>query len=104
MISLFSLGAQRHVILHDSTRLGGTTRASFGLRPFSAKGVWEPTCVSTAAAILNAINNAVGVRITSLPAAAEKVFAATHPFYTLATHLTCTRLRRLCVRLGPASW
>ena len=54
--------------------------------------------------ILNAINNAVGVRIISLPAAAEKVFAATHPFYTLATHLTCTRLRRLCVRLGPASW
>ena len=44
--------------------------------PFGAKGVGEPTCVSTAAAILNAINNAVGVRITSLPATAEKVFAA----------------------------
>ncbi len=44
--------------------------------PFGAKGVGEPTCVSTAAAILNAIHNAVGVRITSLPATAEKVFAA----------------------------
>jgi CO/xanthine dehydrogenase Mo-binding subunit len=44
--------------------------------PFGAKGVGEPTCVSTAAAILNAINNAVGVRITTLPATAEKVFAA----------------------------
>ena len=44
--------------------------------PFGAKGVGEPTCVSTAAAILNAINDAVGVRITSLPATAEKVFAA----------------------------
>ena len=32
--------------------------------------------MSTAAAILNAINDAVGVRITSLPATAEKVFAA----------------------------
>ena len=44
--------------------------------PFGAKGVGEPTPVPTAAAILNAIHNAVGVRITSLPATAEKVFAA----------------------------
>jgi CO/xanthine dehydrogenase Mo-binding subunit len=44
--------------------------------PFGAKGVGEPTCVSTAAAILNAIHDAVGVRITSLPATAEKVHAA----------------------------
>ena len=44
--------------------------------PFGAKGVGEPTLVPTAAAILNAIHNAVGVRITSLPATAEKVYAA----------------------------
>jgi CO/xanthine dehydrogenase Mo-binding subunit len=44
--------------------------------PFGAKGVGEPTCVSTAAAILNAIHDAVGVRVTSLPATAEKVYAA----------------------------
>ena len=44
--------------------------------PFGAKGVGEPTCVSTAAAILNAIHDAVGVRITSLPATAEKVYTA----------------------------
>ena len=44
--------------------------------PFGAKGVGEPTCVSTAAAILNAIHDAVGVRIHSLPATAEKVHAA----------------------------
>ena len=43
--------------------------------PFGAKGVGEPTSVPTAAAILNAINDAVGVRITSLPATAEKVLA-----------------------------
>ena len=44
--------------------------------PFGAKGVGEPTAVPTAAAILNAIHNAVGARITSLPATAEKVLAA----------------------------
>jgi CO/xanthine dehydrogenase Mo-binding subunit len=44
--------------------------------PFGAKGVGEPTLVPTAAAIGNAIYDAVGVRITSLPATAEKVFKA----------------------------
>ena len=44
--------------------------------PFGAKGVGEPTAVPTAAAILNAIYDAVGVRITSLPATSEKVLAA----------------------------
>ncbi len=41
--------------------------------PFGAKGAGEPTAVPTAAAIMNAIFDAVGVRITSLPATAEKV-------------------------------
>jgi CO/xanthine dehydrogenase Mo-binding subunit len=44
--------------------------------PFGAKGVGEPTCVSTAAAIANAIHDAVGVRMTSLPATSEKVLGA----------------------------
>lgn len=39
-------------------------------------GVGEPSLVPTAPAILNAIHDAVGVRITSLPATAEKVLAA----------------------------
>jgi CO/xanthine dehydrogenase Mo-binding subunit len=43
--------------------------------PFGAKGVGEPTLVPTAAAIANAIYDAVGVRIYSLPATAEKVHA-----------------------------
>lgn len=43
--------------------------------PFGAKGVGEPTLVPTAAAITNAIFDAVGVRITGLPATAEKVLA-----------------------------
>jgi CO/xanthine dehydrogenase Mo-binding subunit len=44
--------------------------------PFGAKGVGEPCLVPTAAAIVNAIYDAVGVRITSLPATSEKVRAA----------------------------
>ncbi|MDH5750380.1 MAG: hypothetical protein OEY85_13810, partial [Rhodospirillales bacterium] len=44
--------------------------------PFGAKGVGEPTSVPTAAAIMNAIYDAVGVRITDLPATAEKVLKA----------------------------
>jgi CO/xanthine dehydrogenase Mo-binding subunit len=44
--------------------------------PFGAKGVGEPTLVPTAAAILNAIQDAVGVRIYSLPATPEKVLRA----------------------------
>ena len=41
--------------------------------PFGAKGVGEPTSVPTAAAVLNAIHDAVGVRLTSLPATAERI-------------------------------
>ena len=41
---------------------------------FGARGIGEPTCVSTATAILNVINNAVDVRIASLPTIVERVF------------------------------
>jgi CO/xanthine dehydrogenase Mo-binding subunit len=44
--------------------------------PFGAKGVGEPTLVPTMPAILNAIYDAVGVRITDLPATAEKILMA----------------------------
>jgi CO/xanthine dehydrogenase Mo-binding subunit len=44
--------------------------------PFGAKGVGEPTSVPTAAAVLNAIHDAVGVRLSSLPATAERVLQA----------------------------
>jgi CO/xanthine dehydrogenase Mo-binding subunit len=44
--------------------------------PFGAKGVGEPTLVPTAAAVANAIYDALGVRITSLPATPEKILRA----------------------------
>lgn len=44
--------------------------------PLGAKGLGEPALVATAAAIINAIDNAVGVRIYQLPATAEKIFFA----------------------------
>jgi len=44
--------------------------------PYGAKGIGEPGCVPTAPAIANAIYNAVGARITSLPITPEKVLAA----------------------------
>ena len=44
--------------------------------PFGAKGVGEPTLVPTMPAIINAIYDAVGVRIADLPATAEKILMA----------------------------
>lgn len=41
--------------------------------PYGAKGIGEITMVPTTPAIINAIYNAIGVRITSLPAKAEKI-------------------------------
>jgi xanthine dehydrogenase molybdenum-binding subunit len=44
--------------------------------PFGAKGIGEPACVPTAPALINAIYDAIGVRIKSLPATPEKILAA----------------------------
>jgi CO/xanthine dehydrogenase Mo-binding subunit len=46
------------------------------LGPFGAKGVGEPGDVATAPAIANAIYDAIGVRITTLPITPEKILAA----------------------------
>jgi xanthine dehydrogenase molybdenum-binding subunit len=42
--------------------------------PFGAKGIGECAMVSTAPAIVNAIYDAVGIRIKDLPATPEKIF------------------------------
>ncbi len=44
--------------------------------PFGAKGVGEITSIPTAPAIINAIQAAADVRITTLPATPERVRAA----------------------------
>jgi len=46
------------------------------LGPYGAKGVGEPGLVPTAAAIANAIYDAVGVRMTDLPITPEKILKA----------------------------
>ena len=46
--------------------------------PFGAKGVGEPTLIPTAAAITNAVYNAIGVRFTELPITPEKVLERLH--------------------------
>ncbi|MFA5577724.1 MAG: molybdopterin cofactor-binding domain-containing protein [Tissierellaceae bacterium] len=47
-----------------------------GTSPYGAKGIGEPVLIPIAPAILNAIYNAVGVRITELPATPEKLMKA----------------------------
>jgi CO/xanthine dehydrogenase Mo-binding subunit len=44
--------------------------------PLGVKGIGEPAMVPTIPAIMNAIYDAVGVRITALPATPEKVLMA----------------------------
>jgi xanthine dehydrogenase molybdenum-binding subunit len=44
--------------------------------PFGAKGIGEPACVPSAPAIVNAVYDAIGVRIKDLPVTPEKILAA----------------------------
>ena len=46
------------------------------LSPLGAKGIGEPALVPTAPAIMNAIYDAIGVRMKSLPATPEKILEA----------------------------
>jgi CO/xanthine dehydrogenase Mo-binding subunit len=50
-----------------------------GPGPFGAKSVGELTNPAVAAAIANAVHDAVGARVTSLPLTAEKILAALPP-------------------------
>ncbi len=54
--------------------------------PLGVKGIGEPAMVPTIPAIMNAIYDAVGVRITSLPATPERVRAALREKENLARH------------------
>ncbi len=47
-----------------------------GKGPFGAKGIGEPAITAAAPAVVNAIRDAVGVRIHRIPATAERIFFA----------------------------
>jgi CO/xanthine dehydrogenase Mo-binding subunit len=47
--------------------------------PFGAKSVGEIATVPTAAAVINAVNHALGTSLSDLPATPEKILAALHP-------------------------
>jgi CO/xanthine dehydrogenase Mo-binding subunit len=47
-----------------------------GAGPFGAKGVGEPSCVPIAPAVVNAVCDAIGVRIFDLPLTPEKILKA----------------------------
>ena len=47
-----------------------------GVGPYKIKGIGENTNTAVAAAIANAVEDAIGVRVYSLPITAEKVLAA----------------------------
>ena len=49
---------------------------SAGSGPFAAKQIGENGIIATAPAIANAVDDAVGVRITELPLTAEKIYTA----------------------------
>jgi CO/xanthine dehydrogenase Mo-binding subunit len=53
-----------------------TQEQGHGPGPFGSKGIGEGGLLPVAPAIANAIEDAVGVRITSLPLTPEKVLAA----------------------------
>jgi CO/xanthine dehydrogenase Mo-binding subunit len=47
-----------------------------GVGPFGAKGIGEPSCVSIAPALANAVSDAIGTRILDLPLTPEKIVKA----------------------------
>ena len=51
-------------------------QSDFGSGPYNSMSIGETALIPTAAAIANAIEDAVGVRVTSLPITAEKVLNA----------------------------
>lgn len=56
--------------------------------PYGAKGLGEPTMIPTAPAIINAIYNAVGVRIDTLPAIQERIIEVLNEKHTAVNRKT----------------
>jgi CO/xanthine dehydrogenase Mo-binding subunit len=57
---------------------GSVTEQPKGAGPYNSMPIGETANIATAAAIANAVEDACGVRITSLPITAEKIYEALH--------------------------
>ena len=66
--------------------------------PFGAKGIGEPSLLPTAPAIVNAIQDAVGVRIRDLPVTPEKVLKALREQAASSQVTACTACSELQTR------
>jgi len=76
-ISTLSLGDYKIPTMHDIPELVTVLlEPGPGPAPYQSKGIGESSNIPVAAAIANAVCDAVGVRILDLPITAEKVFAA----------------------------
>jgi CO/xanthine dehydrogenase Mo-binding subunit len=76
-ISTLSLGDYKLPTMRDIPQMVTVLLdAGPGPAPYDGKGIGESSNIPLAAAIANAVADAVGVRITDLPVTAEKVFAA----------------------------
>ena len=76
-ISTLSLGDYKIPTIKDIPQLETVLlEPAPGPAPFEGKGIGETSNVPVAAAIANAVHDAVGVRIRDLPITAEKVLAA----------------------------
>ena len=76
-VSSLSLGDYKIPTIADIPKLDTVLLESpAGPLPYQGKGIGEISNIPVAAAIANAVEDAVGVRITSLPITAEKVLAA----------------------------
>lgn len=76
-ISTLSLGDYKIPTMPDIPKLTTVLLdAGPGPAPYDGKGIGESSNIPVAAAIANAVGDAVGVRILDLPITAEKVFAA----------------------------
>jgi hypothetical protein len=72
--------------------------------PFGARAVAEPPGFGPPAAIANAIEDAVGVRIKELPLSADKILRALHGEAPEEVTLDLDLLRRLRGAGGPIQW
>ncbi len=76
-ISTLSLGDYKIPTMNDIPKLVTVLLESGpGPAPYQSKGIGESSNIPVAAAIANAVADAIGVRILDLPITAEKVFAA----------------------------